>query len=196
MDLFTAAGLIVNTKRAAVMHQPPPNDAYTAPQINLNGAQLQAIGSFVYLGSTIYRQLGTQMIKCHKDHVKELLQTANMAMSTATVQHLATSRSLTLAASRSRRADLKPLNRSQLGVTCVHTKSQLPIRHQQHQPLGYQSSANTTPADWRPLEIDPRAYKSGYHLCLRDAQARLYPVNIGHGFASGHCRLRGQLSVP
>ncbi|BHF77001.1 hypothetical protein SprV_0502010300 [Sparganum proliferum] len=55
MDLFAAAGLNVNTEIMAVMHQPPLDAVYRASQINLNGAQLQAVGGFAYLGSTISR---------------------------------------------------------------------------------------------------------------------------------------------
>nr|VZI23590.1 unnamed protein product [Spirometra erinaceieuropaei] len=47
MDLFSTAcenfGLIINTERAVVMHQPPPNtaSAHNVPQISVNGTQLQ-----------------------------------------------------------------------------------------------------------------------------------------------------------
>nr|VZI43550.1 unnamed protein product [Spirometra erinaceieuropaei] len=47
MDLFSAAcenfGLVINTQKTVVMHQPPPNSATApnAPQINVNGTQLQ-----------------------------------------------------------------------------------------------------------------------------------------------------------
>nr|VZI25479.1 unnamed protein product [Spirometra erinaceieuropaei] len=43
-DLFSAArenfGLIINTEKMVVMHQPPPHTAHTAPQLSVNGAQL------------------------------------------------------------------------------------------------------------------------------------------------------------
>ncbi|BHF65267.1 hypothetical protein SprV_0200827700 [Sparganum proliferum] len=72
MDLFAAAAtaatttttnttacdnysLVTNTKRTAVIHQLPPNAAYAAPQINVNGAQLQLVDNFTYLGSTLSR---------------------------------------------------------------------------------------------------------------------------------------------
>nr|VZI33689.1 unnamed protein product [Spirometra erinaceieuropaei] len=48
MDLFSAAcenfGLVINTQKTVVMHQPPPNSATAPnapPQINVNGTQLQ-----------------------------------------------------------------------------------------------------------------------------------------------------------
>nr|VZI25489.1 unnamed protein product [Spirometra erinaceieuropaei] len=61
MDLFSAAcenfGLIINTQKTVVMHQPPPNSATApnAPHINVNGTQLQVVENFPYLGSTLSR---------------------------------------------------------------------------------------------------------------------------------------------
>nr|VZI45446.1 unnamed protein product [Spirometra erinaceieuropaei] len=61
VDLFSAAwenfGLVVNTQKTVVMHQPPPNSATApnAPQINVNGTQLQVVENFPYLGSTLSR---------------------------------------------------------------------------------------------------------------------------------------------
>nr|VZI31839.1 unnamed protein product [Spirometra erinaceieuropaei] len=61
MDLFSAAcenfGLIINTQKTLVMHQPPPNSATApnAPQISANGTQLQVVENFPYLGSTLSR---------------------------------------------------------------------------------------------------------------------------------------------
>nr|VZI36616.1 unnamed protein product [Spirometra erinaceieuropaei] len=62
MDLFAAAcenfGLVINTQKTVVMHQPPPNSAtgpYASPQINVNGTQLQVVENFPYLGSTLSR---------------------------------------------------------------------------------------------------------------------------------------------
>nr|VZI29628.1 unnamed protein product [Spirometra erinaceieuropaei] len=58
MDLFSAAcenfGLVINTQKTVVMHQPPPNSAISpnAPQINVNGIQPQVVDNFTYLGST------------------------------------------------------------------------------------------------------------------------------------------------
>nr|VZI32172.1 unnamed protein product [Spirometra erinaceieuropaei] len=60
MDLFSAAcenfGLVINTQKTVVMHQPPPNSAtapYAPPQISVNGTQLQVVENFPYLGSTL-----------------------------------------------------------------------------------------------------------------------------------------------
>nr|VZI11771.1 unnamed protein product [Spirometra erinaceieuropaei] len=61
MDLFSAAcenfGLVINTQKTVVMHQPPPHSvtAPNAPQINVNGTQLQVVENFPYLGSTLSR---------------------------------------------------------------------------------------------------------------------------------------------
>nr|VZI51255.1 unnamed protein product [Spirometra erinaceieuropaei] len=61
MDLFSAAcenfGLVINTQKTVVMHQPPPNSATApnAPQISVNGTQLQVVENFPYLGSTLSR---------------------------------------------------------------------------------------------------------------------------------------------
>nr|VZI04603.1 unnamed protein product [Spirometra erinaceieuropaei] len=56
-DLYSAAcnnfGLIINTEKTVVIHQPPPDAAYVASKINLNGAQLQTADNFTYLGSTL-----------------------------------------------------------------------------------------------------------------------------------------------
>ncbi|BHF68277.1 hypothetical protein SprV_0301131000 [Sparganum proliferum] len=60
MDLFSAAcenfGLVINTQKTVVMHQPPPNTTTPppdAPQISVNGTQLQVVENFPYLGSTL-----------------------------------------------------------------------------------------------------------------------------------------------
>nr|VZH96378.1 unnamed protein product [Spirometra erinaceieuropaei] len=62
MDLFSAAcenfGLVINTQKTVVMHQPPPNSATPAnapPQISVNGTQLQVVENFPYLVSTLSR---------------------------------------------------------------------------------------------------------------------------------------------
>nr|VZI46205.1 unnamed protein product [Spirometra erinaceieuropaei] len=61
MDLFSAAcenfGLVINTQKTVVMHQPPANTAPTpnAPQINVNVNQLHVVENFSYLGSTLSR---------------------------------------------------------------------------------------------------------------------------------------------
>nr|VZI30873.1 unnamed protein product [Spirometra erinaceieuropaei] len=60
MDLFSAAcknfGLIINTQKTVVMHQPPSHSATPpkAPQISVNETQLQVVENFPYLGSTLY----------------------------------------------------------------------------------------------------------------------------------------------
>nr|VZI30025.1 unnamed protein product [Spirometra erinaceieuropaei] len=53
MDLFTAAcenfGLVINTQKTVVMHQPPPNSVTAPnapPQISVNGTQLQVVKNF------------------------------------------------------------------------------------------------------------------------------------------------------
>nr|VZI46419.1 unnamed protein product [Spirometra erinaceieuropaei] len=60
MDLFSAAcenfGLVINTQKTVVMHQPPPNSATAPnapPQISVNGTHLQVVENFPYLGSTL-----------------------------------------------------------------------------------------------------------------------------------------------
>nr|VZI47169.1 unnamed protein product [Spirometra erinaceieuropaei] len=59
MDLDSAArenfGLVINTQKTVVMHQPPPNTATApnAPQISVNRTQLQVVENFPYLGSTL-----------------------------------------------------------------------------------------------------------------------------------------------
>nr|VZI37424.1 unnamed protein product [Spirometra erinaceieuropaei] len=62
MDLFSAAceniGLVINTQKTVVMHQPPPKSARAPnapPHINVNGTQLQVVENFPYLGSTLSR---------------------------------------------------------------------------------------------------------------------------------------------
>nr|VZI38537.1 unnamed protein product [Spirometra erinaceieuropaei] len=62
MDLFSAAcenfGLVINTQKTVVMHQPPPKSATAPnapPQISVNGTQLQVVENFPYLGSTLSR---------------------------------------------------------------------------------------------------------------------------------------------
>ncbi|BHF63611.1 hypothetical protein SprV_0200660500 [Sparganum proliferum] len=59
MDLFAAAcdnfSLVVNTEKTVVVHQPPHDAVYVAPQIKTNGAQLQVQDNFTYLGSNLSR---------------------------------------------------------------------------------------------------------------------------------------------
>ncbi|BHF85969.1 hypothetical protein SprV_1002914700 [Sparganum proliferum] len=66
MDHFSAAcanfGLVINTQKTVVIHQPPPNSAATAPntpppQISVNGTPLQVVENFPYLGSTLSRNI-------------------------------------------------------------------------------------------------------------------------------------------
>nr|VZI08832.1 unnamed protein product [Spirometra erinaceieuropaei] len=59
MDLFSATcenfGLVINTQKTVIMHQPPPNvvTPTNEPQISVNGTQLQVVENFPYLGSTL-----------------------------------------------------------------------------------------------------------------------------------------------
>nr|VZI19405.1 unnamed protein product [Spirometra erinaceieuropaei] len=59
MGLFAVAcdsfGLIINTEKMVVRHQPPPDADYVAAQINVNGAKLQLVDKFTYLDSTLPR---------------------------------------------------------------------------------------------------------------------------------------------
>nr|VZI11629.1 unnamed protein product [Spirometra erinaceieuropaei] len=57
MDLFATAcdnfRLVINTEKAMFMHQLPPDAAYGASKINENGAQLQVVDNFIYLGDIL-----------------------------------------------------------------------------------------------------------------------------------------------
>nr|VZI19895.1 unnamed protein product [Spirometra erinaceieuropaei] len=59
MDLFSATcenfGLVINTEKTVVTHQPPPNTDRSEPQIVVNGTQLQVVDNFTYLGNTLSR---------------------------------------------------------------------------------------------------------------------------------------------
>ncbi|BHF62638.1 hypothetical protein SprV_0200562300 [Sparganum proliferum] len=59
IDLFSAAcenfGLLLNTEKAVVMHQPPPNTDHNASQISANETQLQVVDNFTCRGSTLSR---------------------------------------------------------------------------------------------------------------------------------------------
>nr|VZH96028.1 unnamed protein product [Spirometra erinaceieuropaei] len=62
MDLFSAAcenfGLVINTQKTVVMHQPPPHSVTSPnapPQISVNGTRLKVVENFPYLGSTLSR---------------------------------------------------------------------------------------------------------------------------------------------
>nr|VZI47330.1 unnamed protein product [Spirometra erinaceieuropaei] len=72
MDLFFAAcenfGLVINTQKTVVMHKPPSNTAppHNAPQISVNGTQLQVVENFLYLGSTLSRSTKIDdEVACH-----------------------------------------------------------------------------------------------------------------------------------
>nr|VZI28993.1 unnamed protein product [Spirometra erinaceieuropaei] len=60
MDLLAAAydnfGLIINTEKTMVMHQLPADAVYVAPQINVNGTQLQVMDNFAYLSRILSRK--------------------------------------------------------------------------------------------------------------------------------------------
>nr|VZI09474.1 unnamed protein product [Spirometra erinaceieuropaei] len=59
VDPFATAcdnfGLIINTEKTVIMHQPLSNVGYSIPQINVNGGQLQVVDNFTYLDSTLSR---------------------------------------------------------------------------------------------------------------------------------------------
>nr|VZI17363.1 unnamed protein product [Spirometra erinaceieuropaei] len=62
MDLYSAAcenfGLVINTQKTVVMHQPPPNSATApnaSPQLRVNATQLHVVENFPYLDSTLSR---------------------------------------------------------------------------------------------------------------------------------------------
>nr|VZI48622.1 unnamed protein product [Spirometra erinaceieuropaei] len=62
MDLFSAAcenfGLVINTQKTVVMHQPPRHSATApneSPQISVNGTHLQVVENFPFLGSALSR---------------------------------------------------------------------------------------------------------------------------------------------
>nr|VZI43853.1 unnamed protein product [Spirometra erinaceieuropaei] len=58
MDFFAAVcdnfDLVTNTEEV-VVHQPPPDAAYVATQVNVNATQLQLTDNFTYPGSTLFR---------------------------------------------------------------------------------------------------------------------------------------------
>ncbi|BHF60734.1 hypothetical protein SprV_0100370000 [Sparganum proliferum] len=65
MELFAAAcdnlDLIINTGKTVVIHRPPSDAVYVAPQINVDGAQLQDVENFTYLGSTYSRNTNRRL---------------------------------------------------------------------------------------------------------------------------------------
>nr|VZI31534.1 unnamed protein product [Spirometra erinaceieuropaei] len=58
MDLFATVcdncGLVINTEETVAMHQLPLDTTHIAPQISVNGVQLQVVDNSTYLGSTIF----------------------------------------------------------------------------------------------------------------------------------------------
>nr|VZI44611.1 unnamed protein product [Spirometra erinaceieuropaei] len=103
MDLFSTAcenfGLVINTQKTVVMHQPPPNSATTpnAPQINVNGTQLQVIDdevanriskasqAFGRLHSTVWNRHGLQLSTKLKMYKAVILPTLLYGAETWTV---------------------------------------------------------------------------------------------------------------
>uniref|UniRef100_A0A8C5PLD5 Reverse transcriptase n=1 Tax=Leptobrachium leishanense TaxID=445787 RepID=A0A8C5PLD5_9ANUR len=57
VDKFSAAcdnfGLLINTKKTEVMHQPAPKAQHQEPTITVKGQKLQTVDQFTYLGSTL-----------------------------------------------------------------------------------------------------------------------------------------------
>ena len=61
MDRFSTAcdnfGLIINTKKIHVLHQPPLHHPYVEPSVTTNGEVLNAVDKFAYLGSVLSRDV-------------------------------------------------------------------------------------------------------------------------------------------
>lgn len=61
VDLFSDAcnnfGLTISTKKTEVMHQPAPGKPYVEPNITINGQRLNSADKFIYLGSTLSRNV-------------------------------------------------------------------------------------------------------------------------------------------
>ena len=61
VDQFSAAfanfGLIINTKKTQVLHQPPPHHPYVEPSVTTNREVLNAVHKFIYLGSVLSRDV-------------------------------------------------------------------------------------------------------------------------------------------
>ncbi|BHF60509.1 hypothetical protein SprV_0100347400 [Sparganum proliferum] len=59
VDLFAVVcdnfGLVINKEKTVVMQQPPSDAAYVALRIKMNGAQLQVVHNFTYMGSALSR---------------------------------------------------------------------------------------------------------------------------------------------
>ena len=48
--------LTISTKMTEVVHQPAPGKPYSAPNITVNGQNLQVVDKVTYLGSTLERE--------------------------------------------------------------------------------------------------------------------------------------------
>ena len=61
MDQLSAAcanfGLIINTKKTQVLHQPPPHHPYMEPLVKTNEEILNAVNKFTYFGSVLFRDV-------------------------------------------------------------------------------------------------------------------------------------------
>ena len=61
MDQFSAAcansGLIISTKKAQVLHQPPPHHPHMELSITTNGEIFNAVDNFTYLGNVHSRDV-------------------------------------------------------------------------------------------------------------------------------------------
>ncbi|BHF59869.1 hypothetical protein SprV_0100283000 [Sparganum proliferum] len=92
MDLFSTAcenfGLIINTEKTVVMHQPPPNTAlHNVPQISVNVTQLisKASQTFGCLQNTVWNRHGFQLSTKLKMHKAVILPTLLYGAETWTV---------------------------------------------------------------------------------------------------------------
>nr|VZH92925.1 unnamed protein product [Spirometra erinaceieuropaei] len=91
MDLFSTAcenfGLVTNTQKTVVMHQPPPNTVPppNAPQTRVNGTQLQVVENFPYLGITLSR--GTEIDDEVTRRISKASQTFGRLQSTVWNRH-------------------------------------------------------------------------------------------------------------
>ncbi|BHF80025.1 hypothetical protein SprV_0702314900 [Sparganum proliferum] len=91
MDLFSAAcenfGLVISTEKKVVMHQPPLNTAppHNAPQISVNGTQMQVVENFLYLGSTLSR--GTKIDDDVANRISKASQAFGRLQSTVWNRH-------------------------------------------------------------------------------------------------------------
>nr|VZI24976.1 unnamed protein product [Spirometra erinaceieuropaei] len=92
MGLLYAAcdnfGLIITAEKTAVMHQPPPNTAQNAPQISVNGTQLQVVDNFITITTIILLLLHHQLKVCRcgvchvHQHYTQSVHTNNTTIST------------------------------------------------------------------------------------------------------------------